>query len=186
MTFHHRFSPARLDLKSLFFATIRDLGRSHTSLDLAQHPPQSRARAHNSEGRIAPRKDQGEDTAAAAVRKGFEETGYRCRLTPIHMPTRAPMPDAVGEDVEVHYPDVAPVVENCTEPFAAVTNRRGTLSSSRIGTLAWSMLKMSLVRPQEVLVLLALIWKLKGKTRIFDVEDALRHLTFDSKFATNA
>lgn len=41
------------------------------------------------------RKDQGETIEEAALRETYEETGFKCRLWPQRMPTRAP---AVGVD----------------------------------------------------------------------------------------
>lgn len=58
------------------------------------------------------RRNQGESRKDAAVREVMEETGFRCRLLPVTMPTRATPADA-----HVDVPDEAHVFENLTEPF---------------------------------------------------------------------
>ena len=62
------------------------------------------------------RKDRGEDVRDAAVRETFEETGYRCKLLPLDLVTRAP---AAGAQTT----DAAMEVHGSEEPFM-VTLRR--------------------------------------------------------------
>ncbi|KAL5425159.1 hypothetical protein PMIN06_004727 [Paraphaeosphaeria minitans] len=58
------------------------------------------------------RRNQGESRKDAATREVMEETGFRCRLLPLTMPTRATPADA-HPDV----PDKVHVYENLVEPF---------------------------------------------------------------------
>ncbi|KAJ4301909.1 hypothetical protein N0V90_004005 [Kalmusia sp. IMI 367209] len=58
------------------------------------------------------RRNQGEARKDAAVREVIEETGYRCRLLPVTMPTRA---TAIDAHADVY--DKAHLCENLTEPF---------------------------------------------------------------------
>ncbi|KAJ7158860.1 NUDIX hydrolase domain-like protein, partial [Mycena filopes] len=60
------------------------------------------------------RKDCGEEVAAAAVRETFEETGYKCALVPLRMPTRAPFP---GIDAAA---DMVNIVDGISEPVSVV------------------------------------------------------------------
>lgn len=56
------------------------------------------------------RKDRGETIEEAALRETYEETGFKCRLWPQRMPTRAP---AVDMD-DVH---TTQIVDNLVEPI---------------------------------------------------------------------
>lgn len=58
------------------------------------------------------RRNCGETTSDTAVREVEEETGYRCRLLPVTMSTRAPPMNEVGE-----LEDVPRTFSNITEPF---------------------------------------------------------------------
>lgn len=58
------------------------------------------------------RRNQGEARKDTAVREVMEETGFRCRLLPVTMPTRATPVDAHADVL-----DKAQVFENLTEPF---------------------------------------------------------------------
>ncbi|OAG12925.1 NUDIX domain-containing protein, partial [Paraphaeosphaeria sporulosa] len=58
------------------------------------------------------RRNQGEARKDAAIREVMEETGFRCQLLPLTMPTRA-TPVEARPDV----PDKAHVCENLVEPF---------------------------------------------------------------------
>ncbi|KAF5329632.1 hypothetical protein D9619_009464 [Psilocybe cf. subviscida] len=64
------------------------------------------------------RKDRGESVEAAAIRETYEETGYRCRLWPQRMPTRAPAPGVF----DVHVPEM---VEDLVEPVAVTIRQLG-------------------------------------------------------------
>ncbi|KAL1607689.1 hypothetical protein SLS60_002624 [Paraconiothyrium brasiliense] len=71
------------------------------------------------------RRNQGEARKDAAVREVMEETGFRCRLLPLTMPTRATPVDAHADVF-----DKAKVCENLTEPFMCqirtLKNGKGT------------------------------------------------------------
>ncbi|KAJ4353402.1 uncharacterized protein N0V89_005131 [Didymosphaeria variabile] len=71
------------------------------------------------------RRNQGEARKDAAVREVMEETGFRCRLLPLTMPTRATPVDAHADVL-----DKAQVCENLTEPFMChirtLKNGKGT------------------------------------------------------------
>lgn len=56
------------------------------------------------------RKDRYEPITATAIRETFEETGYPCKLLPITLPTRAPLPGSQAKDC-------VEIVQNCEEPF---------------------------------------------------------------------
>ncbi|KAK6214946.1 NUDIX domain-containing protein [Colletotrichum tabaci] len=58
------------------------------------------------------RRNCGESRHEAALREVLEETGVRCRLLPVDMPTRAPAPDD-----DANAPDVAAARRAITEPF---------------------------------------------------------------------
>ncbi|KAJ0425633.1 NUDIX hydrolase domain-like protein [Aspergillus carlsbadensis] len=58
------------------------------------------------------RRNIGETRHAAALREVEEETGYKCRVYPVSMSTRAPRPDD-PEDV----PDTARLISDSSEPF---------------------------------------------------------------------
>jgi len=58
------------------------------------------------------RRNQGESRTDAAIREVTEETGFRCRLLPLTMPTRATPPDS-HPDLK----DKAHVYSNLTEPI---------------------------------------------------------------------
>lgn len=58
------------------------------------------------------RRNQHESRKDAAIREVIEETGFRCRLLPLTMPTRATPFDAHAD-----IPDKAKVCENLEEPF---------------------------------------------------------------------
>ncbi|MCJ1437822.1 hypothetical protein MMC27_007209 [Xylographa pallens] len=59
------------------------------------------------------RRNCGESLAEAAVREAREETGFRCSLLPVTMPTRAPPAVEIGLT-----PDAARVCEGVNEPIA--------------------------------------------------------------------
>jgi len=44
------------------------------------------------------RKDVGESLSEAALREGYEESGYKCTLLPLNVPTHAPAPSEVSKD----------------------------------------------------------------------------------------
>lgn len=71
------------------------------------------------------RRNQGETRKDAAVREVMEETGFRCRLLPVTMPTRATRADAHADVL-----DKAIVCEDLTEPFMChvrtLKNGKGT------------------------------------------------------------
>jgi 8-oxo-dGTP pyrophosphatase MutT (NUDIX family) len=71
------------------------------------------------------RRNQGESRKDAAIREVMEETGFRCRLLPLTMPTRTTLVDAHAD-----VPDKAHVCENLTEPFMCqirtLKNGKGT------------------------------------------------------------
>lgn len=56
------------------------------------------------------RKDRFEDITATATRETFEETGYPCKLLPLTLATRAPLPSSQTKDC-------IEVVKDCEEPF---------------------------------------------------------------------
>ena len=56
------------------------------------------------------RKDRFEPINTTAIRETFEETGYSCKLLPITLATRAPLPGSQAKDC-------VEVVQNCEEPF---------------------------------------------------------------------
>ncbi|KAJ0168426.1 hypothetical protein CTA2_6266 [Colletotrichum tanaceti] len=58
------------------------------------------------------RRNCGESRQEAALREVLEETGVRCRLLPVDMPTRAPAPDD-----DANAPDVAAERRAIIEPF---------------------------------------------------------------------
>ncbi|KAF2447485.1 NUDIX domain-containing protein, partial [Karstenula rhodostoma CBS 690.94] len=58
------------------------------------------------------RRNQNESRKDAAIREVMEETGFRCRLLPLTMATRATPADAHAD-----VPDKAQVCENLAEPF---------------------------------------------------------------------
>ncbi|GKT41767.1 uncharacterized protein ColSpa_01948 [Colletotrichum spaethianum] len=58
------------------------------------------------------RRNCGEPRHEAALREVLEETGFRCRLLPVDMATRAPAPD---DDADA--PDAAATRRAITEPF---------------------------------------------------------------------
>jgi len=58
------------------------------------------------------RRNVGETRQATALREIAEETGYRCRLLPLTMSTRAPPALEIG-----HYPDEPRTHDNACEPF---------------------------------------------------------------------
>jgi 8-oxo-dGTP pyrophosphatase MutT (NUDIX family) len=58
------------------------------------------------------RRNIGETRQSAALREVMEETGYRCHIVPVRMPTRAPLPDD-----PVNLADEARIHEGLTEPF---------------------------------------------------------------------
>ncbi|PVI08438.1 hypothetical protein DM02DRAFT_647802 [Periconia macrospinosa] len=60
------------------------------------------------------RRNYGETRQDAAIREVIEETGFRCSLFPVTMPTRATPPEAPA----VGYPDKARVFDNLIEPFS--------------------------------------------------------------------
>ncbi|KAK1980830.1 NUDIX domain-containing protein [Colletotrichum cereale] len=62
------------------------------------------------------RRNCGESRHEAALREVLEETGFRCRLLPVNMVTRAPGPD---EDTDA--PDAATARRAITEPFMLTT-----------------------------------------------------------------
>lgn len=59
------------------------------------------------------RRNIGESRKDAATREVTEETGYKCKLLPIRMLTRAPHP----EDDQSDTPDRSRGVDNLTDPF---------------------------------------------------------------------
>jgi 8-oxo-dGTP pyrophosphatase MutT (NUDIX family) len=59
------------------------------------------------------RKNYGEERKDAAIREVMEETGFRCKLFPCTMPTRATPPDAPAD-----FPDRRRIYENLTEAFS--------------------------------------------------------------------
>lgn len=58
------------------------------------------------------RRNYGESRHEAAIREVMEETGFRCHLFPVTMPTRATPPEAPAI-----FPDQARIFDNLTEPF---------------------------------------------------------------------
>ncbi|KAJ4479713.1 NUDIX hydrolase domain-like protein [Lentinula edodes] len=64
------------------------------------------------------RKDCGESIETTAVRETYEETGYKCKLSPCNMSTRAP---AYG----VHTKDMIREAEQITEPIAIMVRDQG-------------------------------------------------------------
>ncbi|KAK1994827.1 NUDIX domain-containing protein [Colletotrichum falcatum] len=62
------------------------------------------------------RRNCGESRHEAALREAIEETGFRCRLLPVDMATRAPGP---GDDADA--PDAATARQAITEPFMLTT-----------------------------------------------------------------
>ncbi|KAJ3745805.1 NUDIX hydrolase domain-like protein [Lentinula detonsa] len=64
------------------------------------------------------RKDCGESIETTAVRETYEETGYKCKLLPCNMSTRAP---AHG----VHTKDMIREAEQITEPIAITVRDQG-------------------------------------------------------------
>lgn len=56
------------------------------------------------------RKDRFEAITATATRETFEETGYPCKLLPLTLATRAPLPGSQTKDC-------VEVVDGCEEPF---------------------------------------------------------------------
>ena len=66
------------------------------------------------------RRNCGEARKDAALREVMEETGYRCRLLPVTMATRAPPTDA-----SANIPDRARVYPGLTEPFMCTMREIG-------------------------------------------------------------
>ncbi|PSN72793.1 hypothetical protein BS50DRAFT_568395 [Corynespora cassiicola Philippines] len=67
------------------------------------------------------RRNCGESRKEAAIREVMEETGYRCRLLPVSMPTRAP-----PMDEPPNYPDQARIYPGLTEPFMCTIRELGS------------------------------------------------------------
>lgn len=64
------------------------------------------------------RKDVGETIQEAAVRETYEETGFKCQILPVRMPTRAPLPGSSS-------PDKAAVLDDSTEALAVTVRQMG-------------------------------------------------------------
>ncbi|KAF1975099.1 NUDIX domain-containing protein, partial [Bimuria novae-zelandiae CBS 107.79] len=88
-------------------AVLFDLSNlSDIKVCLIQH--RDRGEWHFAKGR----RNQNEARKDAAIREVMEETGFRCRLLPVTMPTRA-----TAEDAHADVQDKPQVCKNLTEPF---------------------------------------------------------------------
>ncbi|KAF4622847.1 hypothetical protein D9613_002409 [Agrocybe pediades] len=83
------------------------------------------------------RKDQGERLEDAAMRETYEETGYRCSLWRVRMPTRAPAPLATGHSSDdreelprLQEPNERRVVDDIAEPISVTIRDLGVDASS--------------------------------------------------------
>ena len=73
------------------------------------------------------RKNSGESLAHAALREAYEETGFKCTLLPVTMPSRA----TPVSDSKEHNPDVARLLKSATEPVA-ISMRPGLDGNQKI------------------------------------------------------
>ena len=76
------------------------------------------------------RRNCGESRHQAALREVYEETGLRCRLLPVTMPTRAPLAIEVSQS-----PDVSSTYDRITEPFTVTI--RQLEGGSQVKIIYW-------------------------------------------------
>ena len=114
------------------------------------------------------RKNVGESLEEAALREAYEETGFRCRLLPMAMPSRAtPVTDS-----KRHIPDVVRVFERATEP-AAISMRPGPDGNQKI--IFWFIAVAEGTYEQDTQM-----ENEKFRVNFYTFEDALKKLTFST------
>ncbi|KAJ3758771.1 NUDIX hydrolase domain-like protein [Lentinula raphanica] len=111
------------------------------------------------------RKDCGESIETTAIRETYEETGYKCKLLPCNMPTRAP---AHG----VHTKDMVREANQITEPIAIAVRDQG-LDGVKI--ISWY---ISEVDGDGLKVEGTQMDTENFESRFLDAEEAVRTLTF--------
>ena len=115
------------------------------------------------------RRNVNETHQAAAVREVTEETGFRCRLLPLKMETRAP---AANEDADIE--DKARVYEGITEPFMVSVRELGNGSVKFI----WWFVAIVVLQPDEEPDSLGAESGFSSRFLRFD--EALERLTFET------
>ena len=112
------------------------------------------------------RRNCGKSLAEAAVREAREETGFRCRLLPVTMPTRAPPAVESGPT-----PDIARVYEGVGEPI--VVTIRELDGGRSVKVISWYVAAIEEQDGVEVGV-----GEKQFEVGFFDYEEGLKKLTF--------
>ncbi|KAK2063422.1 NUDIX domain-containing protein [Colletotrichum caudatum] len=116
------------------------------------------------------RRNCSESRHEAALREVLEETGFRCRLLPVDMTTRAPGPD---DDADA--PDVATARRAITEPFMLTT--RSLNGGAGVKLIWWyvAAVKGDNGTKQETEG-----GETQFEARFFSCDEAIEKLTFES------
>ena len=111
------------------------------------------------------RRNVGENREAAALREVEEETGYKCRLFPVTIITRAPPPDET-----THFPYVPGTYNYACEPFM-VTHR--ILKDGALKIISWYIAAIDTDRdPVD--------GEAEFNARLFETDKAMDRLTYQT------
>ncbi|KAJ0322486.1 hypothetical protein COL5a_008716 [Colletotrichum fioriniae] len=113
------------------------------------------------------RRNYGESRHEAALREVLEETGFRCRLLPVDMATRATAPD---DDANV--PDQAAARRGITEPF--MVTMRDVDGGSGVKLIWWYVATLKEGEGSEVGG-----GEAQFSASFFSLDEAVQRLTFE-------
>ncbi|KAL3473045.1 hypothetical protein BJX99DRAFT_202954 [Aspergillus californicus] len=111
------------------------------------------------------RRSRGESRRQAALREVQEETGYRCHIHPVTMPTRAP-----HQQDEQNAPDTARVCRDMDEPFMVTLRELNEKSEAKF---IWWFIAAVDEAPERLLISDG-----DFKAEFFTFDEALRKLKF--------
>ena len=122
------------------------------------------------------RRNCGEVIADTVIREVEEETGYRCRLLPVAMPTRAPPNNENGQ-----LKDVPRLLSNITEPFFLQVRQ---LDDSNLKIIWWFIAAVD----EDWIDRIEQLGEQKFKAKFYQYAEALQKLSFenDRKMVRNA
>lgn len=114
------------------------------------------------------RRNCGESRQEAALREVLEETGFRCKLLPVDMTTRAP-----ASDDDANAPDTAAARQGLTEPF--MLTLRKIEGGARMKLIWWYVATL-----ENEDVTSGGTGEVQFEARFFSCEEAVEMLTFET------